>query len=190
MPEFVIVDARPEDARDIIAVQKAAFAFQAALYGDWEIPPMTETAEGLVASMGEGTTLKAVVDGLMVGSVRGRESEGTCRVGRLSVHPSFQKRGIGAALMIAVEARFPRAARFELFTGCKSDGNIRLYERIGYASTSARKRSCTWRSPALRPPADFRHAARQRIAGVPGAGCEGAPGRVPLSARSSTYTTA
>ena len=34
--------------------------------------------------------------------------------------------------MQAIEARFPAARRYELFTGEKSAGNIRLYERLGY----------------------------------------------------------
>jgi len=34
--------------------------------------------------------------------------------------------------MQAIEARFPSARRYELFTGEKSTGNIRLYERLGY----------------------------------------------------------
>ena len=34
--------------------------------------------------------------------------------------------------MMAIEEEFPSAMRFELFTGGKSTGNIRLYERLGY----------------------------------------------------------
>jgi hypothetical protein len=32
-----------------------------------------------------------------------------------------------------VEARFHAAARFELFTGSRSEANVRLYQRHGYA---------------------------------------------------------
>jgi hypothetical protein len=34
--------------------------------------------------------------------------------------------------MQEIEARFPDAARCELFTGHKSQGNLRLYKRLGY----------------------------------------------------------
>jgi len=34
--------------------------------------------------------------------------------------------------MRSVEAAFPAVQRFELFTGGRSEGNIRLYERLGY----------------------------------------------------------
>ena len=48
------------------------------------------------------------------------------------VSPRLQGRGIGTRLMRSVEAAFPSVARFELFTGSRSESNIRLYERLGY----------------------------------------------------------
>ena len=44
----------------------------------------------------------------------------------------MQPRGIGTLLMGAIESAFLTAASFELFTGDKSEGNIRLYARLGY----------------------------------------------------------
>jgi hypothetical protein len=35
-------------------------------------------------------------------------------------------------LMLAIETEFPSVRRFELFTGSRSEGNIRLYERLDY----------------------------------------------------------
>jgi ribosomal protein S18 acetylase RimI-like enzyme len=67
-----------------------------------------------------------------VGSVRGRLEGDTCHIGRLVVHPRLQRRGIGARLMREIEGRFPKARRYELFTGHLSEGNLRLYRRLGY----------------------------------------------------------
>jgi hypothetical protein len=39
---------------------------------------------------------------------------------------------LGTALISGIETMFPAVERFELFTGHKSAGNIRLYERLGY----------------------------------------------------------
>ena len=68
-----------------------------------------------------------------MGSVRASEADGVCRVGRLIVQPDLQGRGVGTTLMRHIEAEFPGAATFELFTGSRSAGNLRLYERLGYA---------------------------------------------------------
>ena len=69
----------------------------------------------------------------LVGSVRARLAEQTCLVGRLFVEPLHQRQGIGGALLAAIEAQFASAAVFELFTGSRSESNIRLYRRHGYA---------------------------------------------------------
>jgi len=50
----------------------------------------------------------------------------------LIVHPENQKKGIGTKLMETIEKIFPSTERFELFTGSRSEGNIRLYEKLGY----------------------------------------------------------
>ena len=53
-------------------------------------------------------------------------------IGRLAVEPSFQNQGIGTHLIGSIEAHFPSAERYELFTGNKSVNNLRLYNKLGY----------------------------------------------------------
>jgi ribosomal protein S18 acetylase RimI-like enzyme len=132
---LVISEATTEDAEEILGLQRLAYESEARLYDDWSIPPLTQTVEGLREEFATGLVLKAVAEGRLVGSVRARVTAGTCRIGRLIVHPDFQGQGIGSKLLQAIEARFPIAAQFELFTGSKSEANIRLYERHGYAIT-------------------------------------------------------
>jgi ribosomal protein S18 acetylase RimI-like enzyme len=55
----------------------------------------------------------------------------------LIVHPDHQRKSVGSRLMQAIEARFPEAACFRLFTGERSDGNLRLYARLGYRATGS-----------------------------------------------------
>jgi ribosomal protein S18 acetylase RimI-like enzyme len=76
--------------------------------------------------------LKAVLDGRIIGSVRAYSKEGTCYIGRLVVHPDFQNQGIGTRLMNDIETIFYGCKRFELFTGDKSERNLRLYQKLGY----------------------------------------------------------
>jgi GNAT superfamily N-acetyltransferase len=90
------------------------------------------TLEELKARFHDRRFLKAVAGEQVVGSVRAFQEGPTCHVERLIVHPGYRRQGIGAALLNGSETLFATARRFELFTGHKSTGNIRLYERLGY----------------------------------------------------------
>lgn len=130
---MTITAARESDAGDILALQKLAFLAEAEIYGDYSIAPLTQTVAELQRDFAGSTILKETTGGAIVGSVRGSLADGTCRVGRLMVHPRFQNKGIGSRLMREIEGLFKdRCERFEIFTGHKSEKNIRLYEKLGY----------------------------------------------------------
>lgn len=130
--EVVIARADVDDAEEILVLQKLAYQSEAAIYDVYTIPPLTQTLEEITADFDEHLFLKASVDGRIIGSVRAFESEGTCFIGRLIVHPDFQNRGIGTWLMSDVEQIFDKARRYELFTGHKSERNLHLYQKLGY----------------------------------------------------------
>lgn len=122
------------DAPEILSLQKLAYQSEAILYDDWTIPPLTEILADVEGAFATTTFLKLIsVDGAIIGSVRGvLRADGSCDIGRLIVHPEQQGKGLGTRLMMAIESVFPQVERFELFTGSRSEGNIRLYERLGY----------------------------------------------------------
>ena len=137
-PPVAIVDASSADAEAILALQKLAYEREARRYQDWTIPPLVETLDSVRQQIARHVVLKAIVDGRLAGSVRGVVTDGVCEVCRLSVDPALQRRGIGSALIAAVEARFPDIQAFELFTGNRSVENLRLYDRHGYRVTRTR----------------------------------------------------
>ena len=128
----IITLAEIEDAEAILALQKRAYQSEAKLYDDWSIPPLTQSLDSLRAEILAGKVLKYRQDEVIIGSVRASFHDGKCEIGRLIVEPELQGQGIGSALLAAVEAMFPQARGFELFTGSRSEGNIRLYRRHGY----------------------------------------------------------
>ena len=127
-----ILQAEKIDAPAILALQQLAYQREAQLNNDWLIPPLTQTRDELEAEFSNRHFLKAVEGGMLVGSVRASQHDDSCQIGRLIVHPDFQRQGIGTQLLVEIENVFATALRFELFTGAKSLGNIRLYQRLGY----------------------------------------------------------
>ncbi|WP_328425015.1 GNAT family N-acetyltransferase [Micromonospora sp. NBC_00389] len=132
--EASIVPAGVADAGEILTVQRAAYLTEAQHYTDPFLPPLTETLDEVRAVLtGPTTVLAARLGHRLVGSVRAHLDGDTAHVGRLSVAPDQQGRGVGGRLLAAIEAACPpRVALFTLFTGADSARNVRLYQRHGY----------------------------------------------------------
>jgi ribosomal protein S18 acetylase RimI-like enzyme len=127
-----IETATPEDAGEILALIRRAFAPVGEQYGDPALPPLTETLGAFRERFSDHVVLKAILDGRIVGSVLGVMDGDTCLVGRLVVEPGHQGRGVGRSLAEEIERHFPQAERFELFTGDRSTVTLGLYAALGY----------------------------------------------------------
>ena len=122
-----------DDLTEILELQIRAYQSEAEIYNDYSIEPLIETALELQKQFKYKTFLKAALDDEIVGSVRGYLKAETVHIGRLAVEPNFQNQGIGTQLIRSIEAYFPSAERYELFTGSKSVNNLRLYNNLGYS---------------------------------------------------------
>ncbi|RCG33065.1 GNAT family N-acetyltransferase [Sphaerisporangium album] len=128
--------ALPEDAGEILTLQRAAYVTEAQLYGDPFIAPLVESLDQMRATIVASTVLKALGGDRIVGAVRGRLAGRTGVIGRLVVAPDHQRRGLGTALMGEIERGLgDQAEAFGLFTGHLSEGNLRLCRRLGYRET-------------------------------------------------------
>ncbi|MFC7929642.1 GNAT family N-acetyltransferase [Streptomyces cinereoruber] len=138
-------DAR--DAEHILKLQYLCYQSEAELYGDWSIEPLTQSLDALRAELEEGHGLVARLGDEVVASVRARvDEDGTVRIAKLIVHPRMRRHGLGGRLLDAIERHFaavPEAAspvkRFQLFTGHRSEVNLRLYRSKGYAQVATRE---------------------------------------------------
>jgi predicted N-acetyltransferase YhbS len=132
--------ALPSEAEVIAAVIRESFATVAAEIG-FDIPPIHESADDVLETFSAGdAVLVAVVDGEVVGTVRGETmAGGDVMVRRLAVLPANRGAGIARALMQALEDSYPYVRRFELFTGSMALGPLALYESLGYRLIEARQ---------------------------------------------------
>jgi ribosomal protein S18 acetylase RimI-like enzyme len=125
--------AGPDDAGELLTLQRASYQTEAILYGDPGLPPLIQTLDELREDLAGVLCLKAMLGERLVGSVRCRVDGGTGQVGRLMVVPDLHHRGIGTRLMLGLEERLSGlVGRLELFTGDRSEANQRLYRRLGY----------------------------------------------------------
>ncbi|WP_328679989.1 GNAT family N-acetyltransferase [Streptomyces sp. NBC_00322] len=133
--------ARAQDAEQILKLQYLCYQSEAELYGDYGIEPLTQSLDDLRAEIAQGHALVAKLGDEVVASVRGSVDEGgTARIAKLIVHPRMQRHGLGGRLLDAIEKRFSgegAAKRFQLFTGHRSESNLRLYRSRGYLQVSS-----------------------------------------------------
>ncbi|MGW3496717.1 GNAT family N-acetyltransferase [Streptomyces sp. NPDC001020] len=131
-----ISEATEQDAEQIFRLQYLCFQSEAALYGNYRIAPLVQTLDSVREEVASDCVIVARLGDEVVGSVRGSATEGgAAAIGKLCVHPRLQGHGIGARLLRAVEAALVEqrgAKRFRLSAGHRSEGNLRLYRRVGY----------------------------------------------------------
>ena len=160
--------AEKADAPEILALQKIAYQTEAELYGDDSLPGLQQSLEelendferrpqreaSLLAARGTSVEddvdrvifLKAVVNGKIIGSVRGFAVDDTAYLSRMIVHPYFRGRGIGRRLLDEIEKAFPNVKRFESKTGHQSKRNLFQMHKRGYQQfkTEPFNSSITW----------------------------------------------
>lgn len=130
---IVVRAAMPSDAKRILSIQKAAFSRYVGPLRRKQIPPLHETPEELKNDLIAKSVLLAEYDGTIAGSVRYTIRGGVCHIERLSVLPSLQKRGIGRALLDAVEqACIGRSHKLCLETGLLAANLIPFYTKLGF----------------------------------------------------------
>ena len=136
-PEITIRDIRPEDAGEVLTLQRAAFVQEALIYNSVHMPPLTQSLEEVEAELVDNLGQVALIGPRLVGAVRAQRHEELLLVGRLAIAPDLQGHGIGSRLLDAVEDRGRKAGcrEAELFTGSLSEANLHLYERLGYRET-------------------------------------------------------
>ncbi|MES5822293.1 GNAT family N-acetyltransferase [Streptomyces sp. RG80] len=135
--------ANERDAEQIFRLQYLCFQSEAALYGNYRIDPLVQTLDSVREEVAADCVFVARLGEEVVGSVRGRVTEdGSAAIGKLCVHPRLQGHGIGARLLKAAESALAEergATVFRLFTGHRSEGNLRLYRKVGYEAVGTSK---------------------------------------------------
>jgi len=129
---FMINRANQNDIPEILALQKIAYRSQAEIYGDDSVPALGQTLDQITAEFEKTIFIKAVVNGKIIGSIRGRREGDVAHISRVVVHPYFQGKGLAKRLISQVEQELGDVRVFEAFTGHQSAQNLHLYGKLGY----------------------------------------------------------
>ena len=138
-----IVPAAIDDAATILDIQRRAFAREARLCNNWDIPPITEALDAVVEHIRSQTVLTARDEDRIIGSIRGILNGTVCTIRGLTVEPDLHSRGIGSTLLHAIENAHPHVTHFELTTNNGMASNVRFYERHGYHTFELTRHSDT-----------------------------------------------
>lgn len=124
LSSVVILPASIRDLFDVHALERACFGPDA-----WDYFELTS-----ILLFGGAVRLKAVADGKLVGFVAGdpRRREGYGWIATIGVHPDYQRRGIGEALLSSCEAALS-ASLIKLTVRASNTSAIALYEKSGYS---------------------------------------------------------
>ena len=118
-----------DDAGEILTIQRAAYVGEAMLY-DQFLPPLYETLGEIRAVLEDAAVVVLGIRdrGRLIGTARVK-ADG--EIARIAVAPDRQHEGLGTRLL---EAAIERGGSW-LFTGDRSEANLRLYRRHGFAET-------------------------------------------------------
>ncbi|MDE0776079.1 MAG: tRNA (guanosine(37)-N1)-methyltransferase TrmD [Nocardioides sp.] len=142
--EWEIVPAVPADAGELLTLQRACWMQEAAANDSVAgIPALQESLADVREWLATWTSYVVRVDGRLVGAARGRlvphgasgpdGGERAWDIGRIMVAPDLQGRGLGRVLLEHIQDVAPSAATsYVLFTGIRSEANLRMYKKAGF----------------------------------------------------------
>ena len=116
------------DAGEVLTLQRAAYVGEAMIY-DQFLPPLFETLDEVSQVLTSDVDVLGIRDAeRLIGAVRIKPDG---EIARLAVAPDRQHEGLGTRLL---EAAIERGGTW-LFTGDRSEANLRLYRRHGFEET-------------------------------------------------------
>lgn len=129
----VLGRAAAADAAELLVLQRCCWVTEAILNDSLAIPALHESLDDVVAWVADHDVWTVRLAGRLVGAVRARRDGDRWEIGRLMVAPDLRGGGLGRWLLEVAEAAAPSGILVvTLFTGGRSERNLRMYAAAGY----------------------------------------------------------
>ncbi|MEJ3654065.1 GNAT family N-acetyltransferase [Actinomycetes bacterium KLBMP 9759] len=130
---FVVARATVADAPELLVLQRCCWVTEAIANDTLAIPALHETLDEVAAWIDGLQVWTVRADGRLVAAVRANAAGDRWEIGRLMVAPDQRGGGLGRWLLRYAEEAAPEGTRtINLFTGSKSERNLRMYRAAGY----------------------------------------------------------
>ncbi len=134
----ILKKADREDMHDMWEMQVEAFKGLLEKYHDYDMSPATESYERILEKYDlAGTTYYFIVaDGVNVGGIRiiDKKNGERKRISPLWIMPEFRNKGLAQEAIVEAE-RIYGDDNWKLDTILQEEGNLHLYEKLGYKRT-------------------------------------------------------
>lgn len=125
--------ATAADVPELCVLQRCCWVTEAIANDTLAIPALHEDLDTIAAWVGSRFVWIVRRDGRLVGGVRAHQDGDGWEIGRLMVAPDLVGGGLGRWLLGHTESQAPAdVRRFDLFTGTRSERNLRMYRHAGY----------------------------------------------------------
>ncbi len=127
--------ARPEDASAMPAIERAAGAMFARIEGfEWVAGQDAVPIDRMRGYIARGHSLAVIANGALVGFLANEPCGRDLHIREFDVHPDWQGRGVGAALLRAcfIDARNSGFGAITLTTFAEVPWNAPFYRRMGF----------------------------------------------------------
>jgi GNAT superfamily N-acetyltransferase len=134
LPGAALDRARSSDVAELLVLQRCCWVTEAIVNDTLAIPALHEDADDVRRWVEEKHVWIVRQGPRLVAAVRAHQDEQRWEIGRLMVAPDVRGLGLGRWLLSYAESQAPAAVRrFDLFTGARSERNLRMYTSAGYA---------------------------------------------------------
>lgn len=124
---------KPNQAKEVLAIQRASYQVEAALIDFDDLPPLKENVQDLQQC--KEMFFGFYLDDELCGVISIKTVQKKIDIHRLMVHPNHFKKGIAQQLLVFIESQYENFEAVIVTTGSKNTPAVNFYLKNGFIIT-------------------------------------------------------